>query len=854
MEQNDLDLLQAVPLSHLQTVARARRLSQVIALLGNLPVITAQSPHTAGESTNGSNGAIPVISSSAALGIAPYLFDPQALNALLLTLSEDAALVLRELVACDGRVNSRDMALYFQHKYGWGVEKIETDVEHAQGVGVADAAPGDDEDAQIIAQAQEMLLYARYPEARPHGIFELALHQLLKWGLIFWGKQTHFAGRDYISGVHDGLLIVPPSVMQIVHNLWPPATLHALQAAPVLEIAHPSEQLHLFQRLLYLYWFCVSSAREGLPLVNNGLLARTAVRSLCEQLDIEYNAEQMRLESDLPYLLFTRLLLQQLGLIDIQKSALVARPAQDFFSLPLSERVQRCYRAYMEMPFWNEMIRLPDINVRPAPDPLTPAHPEIMHARHQVAARLLIEVTETTETTAVSTEAEPVYDLMTFIARTKLYIPSLLFPRQYGPRAERYSKECNPYGYDFRLRRGWLTHREGWHIIEGGFIRSMLTEPLQWLGLLHVERQAGRLTFRVAPEMLALLRKQSVNYTHLMEGRLLVQPNFELVALAPVSEGTLCMLDSFAERVRLEHVAQYRLTRASVVRAIRHGLSSEILLRYMGQHLGAGAATDVPQNVHYSLVEWERQARRMEIWPGLTLIEVADITLLDELLTADETRELFGRRLAPTLAEVPTQHLPAVQELLWQRAILPALTPAPEQDLTFTDEESIFSAHDPQWQLHANGLLEPVYAVLDLYLVAALAQFSVVDTQSGWPRITEASLQQALHNGLAFEAIIRFLRHYCVADIPGSLLIRFKLWSGSYDANTQQIQVERSPLLRLPGEILRDIQQDEELASLLGSEITDQQRIVRVSEQNLAHVLTLLRERGLLITPPSSDE
>lgn len=839
MEQNDQDILQTVPQPHLQTVARARRLSQVLALLND--VATGTVPANSELLNTATSGISPRLAHS----LVPLLFDSQELQALLAQLSEAEAIVLREVVDCGGRVNSRDLAFYFQRKLGWGAEENEqeqdpgSDGEYARPV---ESNAGNA--AQIVAQVQELLLATRYPTPRPHGVFELAVYQLLKWGLLFWGKQTHFAGHNYLSGAHDGVLVAPPSVLLVVRSVWPPAA-PAVAAQPTtpMELAAPDAQIQAFQRFLYLYWSYVAAARDGLPLVNNGLLTRTAVRSLCEHLEIAYQSEQMRLESDVPRLLFVRLLLQQLGLLQVRQGMLVMRPAQDFFTLPLFERVRLCYTAYCESPFWNEMIRLPDINIRPVPDPLTTAHAEILHARQQIVLRVLRELTE----------GETSFDLIVFIARTKLHVPSLLFPRQYGPRAERYSRECNPYGYDFRLRRGWLMHREGWYVVEGGFVRAMLTEPLQWLGLVQLEHQSGRLRFSLVPEAVALFRKLSVTYAYPEEGRLLVQPNFEVVALAPVSEGTLAMLDTFAERIRLEHVAQYRLTKASVVRALRHGLGSDVLLRYLEQRVGAenkgmaegNGKSDVPQNVRYSLVEWERQARRMELWPALTVIEVADAALLDQLLSADATRELIGRRLTPTLAEVPVQHLAALQERLWQQALLPALTPVPEHELTLKGDDGAFPLHEPQWRLHTSGLLEPVYAVLDLYLVAVVAQFSSIDDASGWPRITEASLQQALQRGLTLAAILRFLRHYCINDIPGSLLIRYKLWGNGYQSAKPSIQVEQSPLLRLSAEVLRDMQADEELAPLLGDEITGAQHLVRVARANLTQVLAILQARGL---------
>src|SRR5712692_11051167 len=228
-------------------------------------------------------------------------------------------------------------------------------------------------------------------------------------------------------------------------------------------------------------------------------------------------------------------------------------------------------------------------------------------------------------------------EIAAFVARTKLYAPYLLFPRQYGARADRYSVGSNPYDWDFRLRRGWLTHREGWHMVEGGFIRAVVLGPLHWLGLVDVNSEDNVLTFSLAPGASLITSDTPPVIEEIPWGRLIVQPNFELVALAPVSESLLIKLDRFAERVGLEHIAQYRLTRASVSRAIQMGLHTEQIQAILEQ--AAGGA--IPQNVSYSLSEWDRQARRVEIWPSATLLEVDDESVLDTLLTMPEMRNLF---------------------------------------------------------------------------------------------------------------------------------------------------------------------------------------------------------------------
>ncbi len=802
MEQSDVELLQTAPAYHLQTILKARLASVK-------------------EQSSGSSSVV----SLPPVEIAQRLFERSDLATVVRGLGELESLILRELVACGGRANSRDLALYFANSDLLTSTKeneslLPSGLSQSQSVRVSGGPPG---------------IPPQYPVAHPHGVFEQALRHLLLLGLLYWGKQTNFVGRDYANGIHDGVLIVPEAVKTVGRDEWrndEPFTT-VLTGAPG-ESEEVGEGVRTLQRALYLYWSLVASLREGLALVNNGLLSRSALRQVMEQvgsmgpMNAKPQHELIRVESDAPYLLFLRLLLMRLQLLQERQGVIYAVAAASFFELPFSVRARRCYKIWQDTPFWNEMLYLPDVNVRPGPSPLDPPHEEVMRARQTTVERI---------------EHERMgiwHPLSTFIARTKLYAPYLLFPRQYGPRAERYMSGSNPYSWDFRLRRGWLTHREGWHMVEGGFIRTVIAGPLHWLGVTEIDSEDGTTSFRLSPGSLFLLSDVQLKGDELPTGRLIVQPNFELVILAPISEALLVKLDRFAERVSLEHIAQYRITKASVTHAIQTGLHAEAIKEILERAAGG----DIPQNVQYSLVEWERQARRVEMWQSATLLEVDDAVLLDTLFDDEETRPLLGRRLAPQLAEVAAHNLPAIQGLLWRRDYLPSLVSAPTQDTV--SDNGRFALREPQWRLHDDGLLQPFYAVVDLYLMAEIKRFSQHDDTTGWRRITSSALRSAREVGISLEYIVRFLQQYCEGGVPASFLIRLKLWGGGYDSQ-QSISVEHAPMLRLSSPVLQDLQADAELAPLLGSEIEQQSRLIRVQPDDLEHVMTLLRERGFTI-------
>src|SRR5437764_4611906 len=118
--------------------------------------------------------------------------------------------------------------------------------------------------------------------------------------------------------------------------------------------------------------------------------------------------------------------------------------------------------------------------------------------------------------------------------------------------------------------------------------------PLQWLGLVDIKNEGNTPAFRLAQGASLVTGGAPYTIEEVPWGRLIVQPNFELVALAPVSEALLIRLDRFAERLGLEHIAQYRITKASITRAIQMGLHTGTIQQILTE---AASGTEIPQNV-----------------------------------------------------------------------------------------------------------------------------------------------------------------------------------------------------------------------------------------------------------------
>jgi hypothetical protein len=123
------------------------------------------------------------------------------------------------------------------------------------------------------------------------------------------------------------------------------------------------------------------------------------------------------------------------------------------------------------------------------------------------------------------------------------------------------------------------------------------------------------------------------------EGVLIVQPNFEVVAMEFAPE-ILDDLGQFASPVGYDRVATYRIERRGVNVAIANGWTADRILALLKAH----ARVPLPQNVEQSLRDWGRSVRRARFVRAL-VIEADDPEVLEDLASAKLLQE-HVRRIA----------------------------------------------------------------------------------------------------------------------------------------------------------------------------------------------------------------
>lgn len=96
---------------------------------------------------------------------------------------------------------------------------------------------------------------------------------------------------------------------------------------------------------------------------------------------------------------------------------------------------------------------------------------------------------------------------------------------------------------------------------------------------------------------------------------IIVQPNFELVALPETPEDVVFQLSRYSELKSADKVHIFLLTKKSLLHAIDNGMKADALIELLQDN----AKTDIPQNVLYSIEEWGALYGRVALKRGVFL-------------------------------------------------------------------------------------------------------------------------------------------------------------------------------------------------------------------------------------------
>lgn len=599
--------------------------------------------------------------------------------------------------------------------------------------------------------------YLGEPTRTNSTIFQDVIARLTQQGLVF----SQFTGNNanVVSKLtfHPADELIIPAVLR--RRLPKPTAVFDETRQWQPDHTASSQPLHLL-RELYLYWDFVR--RNEVTLLQSNLVGKRLLRALGQVLlTPEPRLENATNEAETGRLYLLRQLLQGLKLITATHgklvSATLAKTAiPTFWTEPEAAQVKACLHTWLTLP----------VAVPPDPE-AAPYYPQ-----YDTARRLLLKVLRSHATK----DWLLLEDLLDVLATQN---ENFLFADRTG--VERQRNTYYYYGHHFSGTPAQLL--QIFTAAEQRFVRNAITEWLLPLGLVDVGYAAPASTqwsaVRLTPlgkQALAKLDETPTDSRSVADapvayspstqdaGRLVIQPNFQLLAMGPVPLAMLAQLDLFAERRKADlAVFEYHLSRESVYQGQQAGLHIDEVISFLQTASGA----PLPQNLARSLQEWGAHHERIVFRSGVSLLQAADTATLDRLLTTTSVADQVARVLAPGVALVRKGgEQPLVQTLLAQD-LLPALS----NDQPASADHSV--------EIDQHGVITPIHAVPSLHLRGRLVRFAEADERGRW-RLTPTSVKRAGGSRAKVLALLDELGKLQRGELPAAVVTLIKQWGAYY--------------------------------------------------------------------------
>ncbi|MGQ9684189.1 MAG: helicase-associated domain-containing protein [Anaerolineae bacterium] len=649
-------------------------------------------------------------------------------------------------------------------------------------------------------------IYQGSPLREHSRVLEDILARLTLRGLVFT-RAPEGAPADGTLKLHyhPGPVVFAPEV--VLAELPPPPEHESLPEPPRVEVGNPD----LLLRDLYLYWSCVR--RTPIALNRNGSVPKRTLKALSDQLLVPDHAiAQAQGEEDTERLLLLRRLLEELKLLRSKGNQLgnglrKLTEADSFWNLPRHQQLLTCLDAWMHLAWYGDLG--PEARRLGA---------DLRRARAALRA-VLQQMGRPGRWLSVSELAERLrLDDAGFMFRERQHIEF--------SRSEWY------HGYAHGYSGTRLDILRAMEVAEDDFLLRNLRGVLHALGVVDLGYDGERLLAWRLTELGAHVLEGTApagkpGTSH--DGRVIVQPSFQILALGPVSLGLLARLDSFAERVRADAAAfEYRLTRESVYRAQEEGIDSSAIVRDLEDMSSVG----LPQNVRRSLEEWDVAHRRITIRRRVSLLQAATPELLTELQTDEATSPLLARTVAPDVSLVATGADAALIAALLERGILPAVADGDP------------ASADGTVEITAGGDIRPVHPVPDLRLKGRLRRLAEPDADGRSWHLTPRSIRRAGGSKARVLRALAELEALACSPLPPELVERIKVWGSFYgDARAASLVL----IEFRDQETLSELRQRPDLADLLRPFAASDRALATVAPENLERVRAMLEALGITV-------
>ncbi|MCA9969774.1 MAG: helicase-associated domain-containing protein, partial [Anaerolineales bacterium] len=466
----------------------------------------------------------------------------------------------------------------------------------------------------------------RSAQTRPGSrVFEDIIARLTLAGLVFSSGTGYSSGQTLFKvKLHPGeTLYIPAAVLVQLPELDVPAAVSQGKWEPDRVIAADPNR---FLRDLYLYWDYVR--QNDVQLLKSGLVGKRPLKAINQILiQPDETLKSASREDETVWLFLLRLLLETLSLVEADEDALYPVTAAGwevpaFWRMAPAAQVRACVEAWRTLSEVNEMAG-------------TRAGVRDLSGARQVLLNLLrmLPVGVWTPLETIHAQMLASDENFFFANRSVMYGHDRYF---YGAVGDMYFRNA-----DEALQQ--------MNQFEQLFIRRCVARVLHPLGLVMLGYAAGAADWsalQLTPLGEAVLRDAATPPDPGHTARLIVQPNFQIMALGPLPLDVVAQLDLFAERQRIDHTAiEFLLTRESVYAAQQRHIPVAEIADFLAQ----AADTALPQNVARSLAEWGASHERITFRRGATLLQTATPEALAALLADTAVKPHLAPPLAPAV-------------------------------------------------------------------------------------------------------------------------------------------------------------------------------------------------------------
>ena len=225
-----------------------------------------------------------------------------------------------------------------------------------------------------------------------------------------------------------------------------------------------------------------------------------------------------------------------------------------------------------------------------------------------------------------------------------------------------------------KKKRQFGTTFDDWQQSVGQFIFAMLKGPLSWLGIVHLGYQESALkAVRLTPlgafvtgkrdtpafQAAQAAPQDAIQFTDDLQ--IIITPGQVPIQLYDLLQ-TMGTLQTSTPRQFV-----YQITAASIQNAFDKGETPQTLLHSLGQI----CPKEIPEAWEQKLTLWHQNYGQLHLYRDITLLELADEYILQELLLNTSLRENLVYQFSPRLVAISTQAVDELVEEMEKRGYTP---------------------------------------------------------------------------------------------------------------------------------------------------------------------------------------